>query len=67
MSSAANGVYAFGFLMMTPQIFINYKVFFYFFRFFFFFFFIILIFFFQLKSVAHMPWRAMTYKVSSSS
>jgi len=41
ISSAANGVYAFGFLMMTPQIFINYK----------------------LKSVAHMPWRAMTYKV----
>ena len=41
ISSAANGVYAFGFLMMTPQIFINYK----------------------LKSVAHLPWRAMTYKV----
>eukprot|EP01125_Pyxidicula_operculata_P011054 TRINITY_DN3610_c0_g3_i1.p1 TRINITY_DN3610_c0_g3~~TRINITY_DN3610_c0_g3_i1.p1 ORF type:complete len:555 (-),score=64.91 TRINITY_DN3610_c0_g3_i1:1482-3119(-) len=41
IGSAAKGVYAFGFLMMTPQIFINYK----------------------LKSVAHMPWRAMTYKV----
>jgi len=41
ISSAANGVYAFGFLLMTPQIFINY----------------------QFKSVAHMPWRAMTYKV----
>eukprot|EP01126_Amoeba_proteus_P064821 TRINITY_DN9121_c0_g1_i8.p1 TRINITY_DN9121_c0_g1~~TRINITY_DN9121_c0_g1_i8.p1 ORF type:complete len:261 (+),score=65.29 TRINITY_DN9121_c0_g1_i8:235-1017(+) len=41
LSCAANGVYAFGFLMMTPQIFINYK----------------------LKSVAHMPWRSMTYKV----
>uniref|UniRef100_A0A6B2L1W1 Cleft lip and palate transmembrane protein 1-like protein n=1 Tax=Arcella intermedia TaxID=1963864 RepID=A0A6B2L1W1_9EUKA len=41
ISSAANGVYAFGFLMLTPQIFVNYK----------------------LKSVAHLPWRAMTYKV----
>jgi len=41
ISSAANGVYAFGFLMMTPQLFINYK----------------------LKSVSHMPWRAMTYRV----
>jgi hypothetical protein len=30
----------FGFIMMTPQLFINYK----------------------LKSVAHMPWRMMTYK-----
>lgn len=34
-------VYAFGFILMTPQLFINYK----------------------LKSVAHMPWRAMVYKV----
>jgi len=41
ISSAANGVYAFGFLLMTPQLFINYK----------------------LKSVSHMPWRAMTYRV----
>jgi len=41
IESAANGVYAFGFLMMMPQIFINYK----------------------LKSVAHLPWRAMMYKV----
>merc|ERR1719228_485314 len=31
---------AFGFIMMTPQLFINYK----------------------LKSVAHLPWRMMTYK-----
>ena len=31
----------FGFIMMTPQLFINYK----------------------LKSVAHLPWRMMTYKV----
>ena len=30
----------FGFIMMTPQLFINYK----------------------LRSVAHMPWRQMTYK-----
>jgi hypothetical protein len=30
-------VYAFGFVMMTPQLYINYK----------------------LKSVAHMPWKAM--------
>eukprot|EP01128_Nolandella_sp_AFSM9_P010645 TRINITY_DN73_c10_g1_i1.p1 TRINITY_DN73_c10_g1~~TRINITY_DN73_c10_g1_i1.p1 ORF type:complete len:596 (-),score=95.21 TRINITY_DN73_c10_g1_i1:57-1760(-) len=41
IGSAANGVYAFGFLMMTPQILINYKM----------------------KSVAHLPWRALTYKV----
>jgi len=40
ISSAANGVYAFGFVLMTPQIFINYK----------------------LKSVAHLPWRALMYK-----
>lgn len=31
---------AFGFIMMTPQLFINYK----------------------LKSVAHLPWRMLTYK-----
>ena len=34
----------FGFIMMTPQLFINYK----------------------LKSVAHLPWRMMTYKVDIS-
>eukprot|EP00948_MAST-09A_sp_MAST-9A-sp1_P003166 g3166.t1 len=33
-------IYIFGFILMTPQLFINYK----------------------LKSVAHMPWRAMVYK-----
>ena len=33
-----------GFIMMTPQLFINYK----------------------LKSVAHLPWRMMTYKVIQS-
>lgn len=36
------GVYAFGLLLMTPQLFLNYR----------------------LKSVAHLPWKAMTYKVS---
>ena len=35
------GVYMFGFLLMTPQLFINYR----------------------LKSVAHLPWRVLTYKV----
>mmetsp|Transcript_2916 Transcript_2916/g.6822 ORF Transcript_2916/g.6822 Transcript_2916/m.6822 type:complete len:194 (+) Transcript_2916:1-582(+) len=40
ISCAANGVYAFGFVLMTPQIFINYK----------------------LRSVAHLPWRALMYK-----
>lgn len=40
IQSAANGVYAFGFLFMLPQLFINYK----------------------LKSVAHLPWRMLTYK-----
>nr|XP_012330644.2 cleft lip and palate transmembrane protein 1-like protein [Aotus nancymaae] len=34
------GVYAFGFLFMLPQLFVNYK----------------------LKSVAHLPWKAFTYK-----
>lgn len=33
-------VYTFGFIMMTPQLFINYK----------------------LRSVAHLPWRALVYK-----
>merc|ERR1719317_17760 len=40
ISSAASGVYGFGFLLMTPQLFINYKM----------------------KSTAHLPWRALTYK-----
>ncbi|XGW12866.1 hypothetical protein V3C99_013483 [Haemonchus contortus] len=40
LESMANGVYAFGFLFMLPQLFVNYK----------------------LKSVAHLPWRAFTYK-----
>ncbi|ORM39478.1 Cleft lip and palate transmembrane protein 1 [Babesia sp. Xinjiang] len=37
---AAGSVYTFGFIMMTPQIYINYK----------------------LKSVDHLPWRALIYK-----
>eukprot|EP01029_Cantina_marsupialis_P028146 TRINITY_DN7750_c0_g2_i1.p1 TRINITY_DN7750_c0_g2~~TRINITY_DN7750_c0_g2_i1.p1 ORF type:complete len:643 (-),score=166.26 TRINITY_DN7750_c0_g2_i1:103-1827(-) len=40
LGSLVGFVYAFGFIMMTPQLYINYK----------------------LKSVAHMPWRAMIYK-----
>lgn len=40
LSSLVGCVYTFGFIMMTPQLFINYK----------------------LKSVAHLPWRAFTYK-----
>ncbi|KAJ6809282.1 cleft lip and palate transmembrane protein 1-like protein isoform X1 [Iris pallida] len=40
LSSFTSCVYMFGFIMMCPQLFINYK----------------------LKSVAHMPWRQMTYK-----
>jgi hypothetical protein len=40
LSSLVSFIYVFGFIMMTPQLFINYK----------------------LKSVAHMPWRAMAYK-----
>jgi len=40
LSSLVGCVYTFGFIMMTPQLFINYK----------------------LKSVAHLPWRAMVYK-----
>jgi hypothetical protein len=40
ISSLTGFVYAFGFILMTPQLFINYK----------------------LKSVAHLPWRAMVYK-----
>ena len=40
ISSLADSVYLFGFISMTPQLFINY----------------------QLKSVAHLPWRVMLYK-----
>ncbi len=40
VSSLVGFVYAFGFVLMTPQIYINYR----------------------LKSVAHMPWKAMVYK-----
>ncbi|XP_059772047.1 lipid scramblase CLPTM1L isoform X2 [Balaenoptera ricei] len=40
VSSFVNGVYAFGFLFMLPQLFVNYKM----------------------KSVAHLPWKAFTYK-----
>eukprot|EP00897_Mesotaenium_endlicherianum_P010270 jgi/Mesen1/9271/ME000060S08709 len=40
LSSLTGCVYTFGFIMMCPQLFINYK----------------------LKSVAHLPWRQMTYK-----
>jgi hypothetical protein len=40
LNSLVGFVYSFGFIMMTPQLYINYK----------------------LKSVAHMPWKAMIYK-----
>jgi hypothetical protein len=40
ITSLTGFVYAFGFILMTPQLFINYK----------------------LKSVAALPWRALTYK-----
>ncbi|KAF5397146.1 Cleft lip and palate transmembrane protein 1 [Paragonimus heterotremus] len=40
LQTLVHGVYAFGFLFMTPQLFINYR----------------------LKSVAHLPWKALTYK-----
>ncbi|KAG6779394.1 hypothetical protein POTOM_015774 [Populus tomentosa] len=40
LSSLTSCVYMFGFIMMCPQLFINYK----------------------LQSVAHLPWRQMTYK-----
>uniref|UniRef100_A0A8C2REP2 Lipid scramblase CLPTM1L n=1 Tax=Capra hircus TaxID=9925 RepID=A0A8C2REP2_CAPHI len=43
INSFVNGVYAFGFLFMLPQLFVNYKM----------------------KSVAHLPWKAFTYKVSA--
>lgn len=44
VSTAAGGVYTFGFAMMTPQLYINYK----------------------LKSVEHLPWRALTYKAMNT-
>lgn len=44
IGSAAGGVYTFGFVMMTPQLYINYK----------------------LKSVEHLPWRALTYKAMNT-
>eukprot|EP01070_Trichotokara_eunicae_P011786 Trichotokara_eunicae@DN78_c0_g1_i1.p1 len=40
LSCLAGTVYTFGFIMMTPQLYINYK----------------------LKSVDHLPWRALVYK-----
>lgn len=40
LESLTSAVYMFGFIMMTPQLFINYK----------------------LKSVAHLPWKALVYK-----
>ncbi|CAD7956569.1 unnamed protein product [Amoebophrya sp. A120] len=40
LKTLAGYIYVFGFIMMTPQLYINYR----------------------LKSVEHMPWRAMTYK-----
>eukprot|EP00941_MAST-03F_sp_MAST-3F-sp1_P002373 g2373.t1 len=40
LSSLVSFIYMFGFIMMTPQLWINYK----------------------LKSVAHLPWRALVYK-----
>lgn len=40
LGSLTGAVYTFGFIAMTPQLFINYK----------------------LKSVAHLPWRALIYK-----
>jgi len=40
LSSAVGAVYTFGFILMCPQLYLNWK----------------------LKSVAHLPWRQMTYK-----
>ena len=40
VQTAAHGVYMWGFVAMTPQLYINYR----------------------LKSVAHLPWRALMYK-----
>ncbi|KAJ9657350.1 hypothetical protein H2198_004361 [Neophaeococcomyces mojaviensis] len=44
IETLVGSVYAYGFLMMVPQLYVNYK----------------------LKSVAHMPGKAMTYKVLST-
>lgn len=44
LKSLTSLVYGLGFLMMTPQLFINYK----------------------LKTVAHLPWRALIYKASNT-
>mmetsp|Transcript_94977 Transcript_94977/g.188135 ORF Transcript_94977/g.188135 Transcript_94977/m.188135 type:complete len:627 (+) Transcript_94977:109-1989(+) len=44
VGAAAGGVYTFGFAMMTPQLYINFK----------------------LKSVEHLPWRALTYKAMNT-
>ena len=44
LTSLTSLVYGLGFLMMTPQLFINYK----------------------LKTVAHLPWRALIYKASNT-
>merc|ERR1719203_23258 len=44
VGSFAGGVYVFGFAMMTPQLYINYK----------------------LKSVEHLPWRALSYKAMNT-
>jgi len=44
IGTLAGGVYMFGFIMMTPQLYINYK----------------------LKSVEHLPWRALTYKAMNT-
>ena len=54
LQSAYGFLLTFGFIAMTPQLFINYKV-------------VLLtrqyfIYSFQLKSTAHLPWRMMTYK-----
>ena len=40
LSTLTGYIYTFGFVMMTPQLFVNYR----------------------LKSVAHLPWRALMYK-----
>lgn len=42
LSSLVGAVYAFGFVLMCPQLYLNYK----------------------LKSVAHLPWKQLSYKVS---
>lgn len=40
LNTLVSSVYMFGFILMCPQLYLNYK----------------------LKSVAHLPWRQMTYK-----